>query len=61
MASSHLRFRYSTQQRDSIAIAAPTAFSDADWQALEQLAVLCPMPVIPNKKLVAIIVLDAVE
>lgn len=54
MASSHLGFRYSAQQRDSIATAAPSAFSDADWQALEQLAALRPMPVIPNKKLAVI-------
>jgi hypothetical protein len=54
MASSHLGFRYSAQQRDSIATAAPSAFSDADWQALERLAALCPMPVIPNKKLAVI-------
>jgi hypothetical protein len=54
MMSSHLGFRYSAQQRNSIATAAPSAFSAADWQALEQLAALCPMPVIPNKKLAAI-------
>jgi hypothetical protein len=54
MVSSHVGFRYSAQQRDSIATAAPSAFSEADWQALEQLAALCPMPAIPNKKLAAI-------
>jgi hypothetical protein len=55
-ASSHLRFQYSAQQRDSIATAAPSAFSEADWQALEQLAALCPsvVAVIPNKNLAAI-------
>jgi hypothetical protein len=52
--SSHLGFRYSAQQRDLIVTAAPSAFSEADWQALGQLAALCPMPVIPNKKLAAI-------
>jgi hypothetical protein len=54
MGSSHLGFRYSAQDRESIATAAPSVFSEADWHALEQLAALCPMPVIPNKKLAAI-------
>jgi hypothetical protein len=54
MMVSHLGFRYSAQQRGSIATAAPSAFSRADWQALEQLAARCPMPVISNKKLAAI-------
>jgi hypothetical protein len=56
MASSHLGFRYSAQQRDSIASAAPSAFSEADWRALERMASLCPsvVRVIPNKKMAAI-------
>jgi hypothetical protein len=54
MVSSQLGFRYSAQHRESIATAAPSAFREADWQALEQLAAQCPMPVIPNKKLAAI-------
>lgn len=54
MASSHLGFPYSAQHRESIATAAPSAFSEADWQVLEQLAAQCPMLVIPNKKLAAI-------
>jgi hypothetical protein len=54
IVSSHLGFRYSAQHREAIATAAPSAFSEADWQALELLAALCPTPVIPNKKLAAI-------
>jgi hypothetical protein len=54
MVSSRLGFRYSAQHRESIATAAPSVFSEADWHALEQLAALCPTPVIPNKKLAAI-------
>ena len=54
MVSSHLGFRYSAQQRKSIETAAPSVFSETDLQALEQLSALCPMPVIPNKKLAAI-------
>jgi hypothetical protein len=56
MASSHLGFRYSVEQRDSVAAAAPSAFSEADWRALEQLAALCPsvVRVTPKKKLEAI-------
>jgi hypothetical protein len=54
MMVSHLGFRYSAQQRKSIETAAPSVFSETDWQALEQLSALCPMPVIPNKKLAAI-------
>jgi hypothetical protein len=54
MVSSHLGFRYSAQQRKSIETAAPAVFSETDLQALEQLSALCPMPVIPNKKLAAI-------
>jgi hypothetical protein len=54
MVSSRLGFRYSAQYRESIATAAPSVFSEADWHALEQLAALCPTPVIPNKKLAAI-------
>jgi hypothetical protein len=54
MMVSHLGFRYSAQQRKSIETAAPSVFSETDWQALEQLSALCPMPVIPNKKLATI-------
>src|ERR1700692_1687611 len=54
MVSSHLGFRYSPQHRESIATAAPSVLSEADWHALEQLAALCPTPVIPNKKLAVI-------
>jgi hypothetical protein len=54
MVSSHLGFRYSAQQRESIANTAPSVLSEADWLALEKVAALCPMPVIPNKKLAAI-------
>jgi hypothetical protein len=54
MVSSHLGFRYSAQQRESIANTAPSVLSEADWLALEKVAALCPMPVIPYKKLAAI-------
>jgi hypothetical protein len=56
ITSSPSTFRYSAQERESIAIATASKFNDVDWRALEQIAATCPTAVsaMLNKKLVAI-------